>query len=213
MIRIMNGSGTDRACRKMRDTLRIEKTASALRQAGVETTTFERQTLALEEVIGMSIARLRCTGLPADLPPETGRCAGNDPTVLCLRPGEWLSVSESLSQEELVARMTTEAGDQCTTIHDCSHGLAVFRLRGKGSPWLMGKLSGLDYLAGIKTGAHCAQTRMGHISVLVHYRKFDEGTFGFDLVLDRSYARYFWELLTESAAHADDLAIAYGDAA
>jgi sarcosine oxidase gamma subunit len=78
---------------------------------------------------------------------------------------------------------------------------------------LLGKLSGLDYLAGVKTGAHCARTRMGHIGVLVHYREFDEGTFGFDLILDRSYARYFWELLTESAAHADNLAIAYGDAA
>jgi heterotetrameric sarcosine oxidase gamma subunit len=197
----------------MNDKPRIEKTASALRQAGVETTTFECQTLALEEVTGMSISRLRSTGVPADLPPETGRCAGNDPIVLCLRPGEWLSVSESLSPRELVEKMTAIAGGECSTIHDCSHGLAVFRLRGKGSPWLMGKLSGLDYLAGIKTGAHCAQTRMGHISVLVHYRKFDEGIFGFDLILDRSYARYFWELLTESAAHADDLAIAYGDAA
>lgn len=161
----------------------------------------------------MSIARLRSTATPAQFPPETGHCTGDDPTVLCLRPGEWLSVSESLSQAELVARMTAETGDECMTIHDCSHGLAVFRLRGKGSPWLLGKLSGLDYQAGVKTGTHCARTRMGHISVLVHYRKDDEETFGFDLVLDRSYARYFWELLTESAAHADDLAIAYGDAA
>jgi heterotetrameric sarcosine oxidase gamma subunit len=209
----MNGSGTDRASRKMNDKQRLEKTASALQQAGVEATTFECQTLALEEVTGMSITRLRSAGVPADLPPETGQCAGNDPTVLCLRPGEWLSVSEFLSQEELAARMTAEAGDECTTIHDCSHGLAVFRLRGKGSPWLLGKLSGLDYLAGVNKGAHCARSRMGHISVLVHYRAFGEGTFGFDLVLDRSYARYFWELLIESAAHADDLAIAYGDAA
>jgi heterotetrameric sarcosine oxidase gamma subunit len=213
MIRIINGSGTDRARRKMNDKQRIEKTASALLQAGVEATTFECRTLTLEEVTNMSITRLRSTGNPADLTHETGRCAGNDPTLLCLRPGEWLSVSESLSPGELVARMTAETGDECTTIHDCSHGLAVFRLRGKGSPWLLGKLSGLDYLAGVKTGAHCARTRMGHIGVLVHYREFDEGTFGFDLILDRSYARYFWELLTESAAHADNLAIAYGDAA
>lgn len=179
----------------------------------MEATTFECQTLALEELTSMSMTRLRSAGMPAQLPPGTGQCTSDDPTVLCLRPGEWLSVSESLSPAELVARMTNEAGDECTTIHDCSHGLAVFRLRGKGSPWLLGKLSGLDYLAGIKTGAHCARTRMGHVSVLVHYREIGEGTFGFYLVLDRSYARYFWELLTESAAHADDLAIAYGDAA
>lgn len=197
----------------MSDKQRIEKSASALQQAGVEATTFECQTLALEEVTGMSITRLRSTGVPAQLPTETGQCSGDDPTVLCLRPGEWLSVSESLPPGELVARMTTEVGDECTTIHDCSHGLAVLRLRGKGASWLLGKLSGLDYLAGAETGAHCASTRMGHISVLVHYREIDETTFGFDLVLDRSYARYFWELLTESAAHADDLAIAFGDAA
>ena len=64
-----------------------------------------------------------------------------------------------------------------------SDGLAVFRLSGGGAPWLLGKLSGLDYQAGIKTGRHCARTRMGHISVLVHYRQVDDGTFGFDLVL------------------------------
>lgn len=175
--------------------------------------TFECQTISLEEVTGMSITRLRSPGMPAQLPTGTGQYAGGDPTVLCLRPGEWLSVSESLSPRDLVEKMTAMAGGECSTIHDCSHGLAVFRLRGKGSPWLLGKLSGLDYQAGIKTGRHCARTRMGHISVLVHYRQVDDGTFGFDLVLDRSYARYLWELLTASAAHANDLAIAYGDAA
>ena len=213
MIRTTNGSGTDRAKGRMSEKQRIKETASALQQAEVESTTFKCRTLALEEVTGMSIARLRSLDIPAQLPQYTGQCAGDDPAVLCLRPGEWLSVSDSLSPGELIARMTAEAGDQCTTIHDCSHGLAVFRLTGTGAPWLLGKLSGLDYLAGIKTGTHCARTRMGHISVLVHFHQLDKGTFGFDLVLDRSYARYYWELLTQSAGHADDLALVYGDAA
>jgi len=197
----------------MNDRQHIQETASALRQAGVDTTKFECQTLALEEITGLSATRLRSLGMPQQLPAVTGQCSAEDPAMLCLRPGEWLAVSESLAPAKLLAEMTARAGSDCITIHDSSHGLTVFRLQGKGAPWLLAKLSGLDFLAGIDTGAHCARTRMGHISVLVHYHVLDEGRFGFDLILDRSYARYLWELLTESAEHADDLATAYGDAA
>ncbi len=189
---------------------KLEKTASALRQAEVESTEFESGTLALGEITGMSITRLRSLGMPGRLPAETGRCSDGDPSVLCLRPGEWLCLSESRSPRDLLAEMAGRAGDDCAAIHDCSHGLAVFRLKGQGAPWLLGKLSGLDYLAGVRTGAHCARTRMGHISVLVHFHEIGEGAFVFDLILERGYARYFWHLLTESAAHADDLATDYG---
>jgi heterotetrameric sarcosine oxidase gamma subunit len=191
----------------------VKKTESALRQAGLESTAFECRTLSLAEVPGMAIARLRSLGMPDQFPGSTGQCSGDDPALLCLRPGEWLAVSESHTPADLLAEMTRRAGSDCLTVLDNSHGLAVLRLQGRGAPWLLAKLSGLDFLAGTQNGAHCARTRVGQIGVTVHYRELEQGAFGFDLVLDRSYARYLWELLTASADHADDLALAYGDAA
>lgn len=191
----------------------VKKTESALRQAGLESTAFECRTLSLAEVPGMAIARLRSLGMPDQFPGSTGQCSGEDPALLCLRPGEWLAVSESHTPTDLLAEMTRRADSDCLAVLDNSHGLAVFRLKGRGAPWLLAKLSGLDFLAGIHSGPHCAQTRMGHIVVTVRYRELQPDIFGFDLVLDRSYARYLWELLTASADHADDLAMAYGDTA
>jgi hypothetical protein len=37
--------------------------------------------------------------------------------------------------------------------------------------------------------------------------------FVFDLILDRSLAKYLWQLLLASVPHADELALAYGTTA
>jgi len=62
--------------------------------------------------------------------------------------------------------------------------------------------------AGLSQGQHCACTRVAHAAVVVHYHQPGGGDspFLFDLLFDRSLARYLWELLIASAAHADDLA-------
>ena len=191
----------------------MKRMKSTLQQAAVADREFNSSTLQLEEVTALSIARLHSLRPQPELPPETGECSSNDPAMLCLRPGEWLSISEKLQPPELATALKEMAVAGYAAVDDNTHGLAVFRLQGKGAPWLLNKLSGLDYLAGRSTGAHCAQTRMGHITVLVYYHFIDQGADVFDLIFDRSYARYFWELLTASSAHADDLALAHGDAA
>jgi heterotetrameric sarcosine oxidase gamma subunit len=179
----------------------------------IEATEFKSDTLALEKITELSIARLQSLRPQPKLPSVTGQCSSGDPAMLCLRPGEWLSISGSRPPQELVAELERTTEPEYSAVYDNTHGLAVFRLSGKGAPWLLSKLSGLDYLAGQSAGAHCAQTRMGHISALVYYHNPDKGAFVFDLIIERSYAVYFWKLLTESSAHADDLALAYGDAA
>jgi sarcosine oxidase gamma subunit len=94
-----------------------------------------------------------------------------------------------------------------------SDGFAVFRLQGNGSPWLLCKLSGLDFLAGRAAGQHCARTKLGQVAVVIHYHQAENKAFVFDLLVDRSYARYLWELLAASAPHADELALTFGAAA
>jgi heterotetrameric sarcosine oxidase gamma subunit len=187
----------------------IKQMKSALKQAAIECIEFNSGTLELSELTELSIARVHSSAPQTGLPAGTGQCSGEDPAILCLRPGEWLSVSETLELQALQEALTQMTGAGLSSVDDHSHGLAVFRLQGEGSPWLLSKLSGLDYLAGRSAGTHCAETRMGQISVLVHYHGFNNEADVYDLIIDRSYARYFWELLTESSAHADDLALAY----
>lgn len=186
---------------------------TALQQAGVENRSFKTSTLMLEELSRVSLIRLHSlinqpqldSRLPL-LPAQTGQCAGEDPAALCLRPGEWILVSATRSPSELLSGVMGAVHEGQTTANNQSDGLAVFRLSGPGAPWLLSKLSSLDFLAGVDHGVHCARTKIGHVAAIVHYHQSPEGRFLFDLLFDRSIAKYLWTLLTESAAHADELA-------
>jgi heterotetrameric sarcosine oxidase gamma subunit len=196
---------------------------TALQQAGVESRALRTATLSIEEVRSASMVRLHSlpdqpfsSTFPFDLPSGTGACSGENPAVLCLRPGEWLLISDSISAQDLMQQIETHIDPGQTSCLDNSDGLAVFRLAGAGAPWLLGKLSCLDFLAGINHGRHCACTKMGQVAVIVYYHQphdeISRDQFVFDLVFDRSVAKYLWSLLTESAGHADELAKKYGDA-
>jgi heterotetrameric sarcosine oxidase gamma subunit len=214
MIQKMNGSVVDHHEKThMNDEQTMPRVESALKQAGLTTTEFNNRTIELRELTGLAIARLSSLDSAPGLCSQTGQCTGTDPVVLCLRPEEWLLISASMQPDQLLSHAGPMLNPEVSAISDHSHGMAVFRLQGEGAPWLLSKLSGLDYLSSQSAKAHCAQTLMGHIGVLVAYHQVDEGPFVFDLVFDRSFARYFWELLVESSAHADELAKSYGDAA
>ena len=204
----------------MNQDLPITGIPSALAQAGFGTSCWRSTTMTLSEVTGLDLASLR--SLPsidtgeltgAGLPVQVGQCKEGDPAVLCLGPAEWLMISEEKNAipDFLRALETHCNGSLFST--DVSSGLAVIRLSGDGVPWLLSKLSGLDYLSGIHAGAHCARTRMGQAGVMVYFHPAPDGTEVFDLVLDRSLARYLWELLCASAPHADELVMDHGAAA
>jgi len=210
----MNGSVVNHHEKtRMNDEQTMPRVKSALKQAGVTTTEFNSRTIELSELTGLAIARLSSLDSAPGLSTQTGQCTGTDPVLLCLRPKEWLLISASMQQDQLLSHAGPMLKPEVSVISDHSHGMAVIRLQGAGAPWLLSKLSGLDYLSSQSAKAHCAQTLMGHIGVLVAYHQVDDGSFVFDLVFDRSFARYFWALLVESSAHADELAEDYGDAA
>ncbi len=133
--------------------------------------------------------------------------------MLCLRPAEWLFFSEASEPADLLRYVQSTIEAHCATAWDNSAGLGVFRLSGDGAPWLLSKLSCLDYVAGVASGPHCTRTKMGHVAVIVHYHEVAAERFVFDLIFDRSIAKYLWELLIASAPHADDLVQAFGSAA
>jgi heterotetrameric sarcosine oxidase gamma subunit len=174
-------------------------------------------TLEIKELAGAAIVRVHSlpevqqpAPIPNDLPAKTGHCSGVNPTALCLRPGEWLLISLAAEPSDLLQQASSRIDPDRITVTDNSDGLTVVRLSGSGAPWLLSKLSSLDYLAVTAAGEHCTRTKMGHIAVVVHYHQAEQGPFVFDLVFDRSFAKYFQGLLIASAPHADDLANTYG---
>ena len=174
-------------------------------------------TLEIKELTGAAIVRVhslpelrQSAPMQINLPAKTGHCNGHNPTALCLRPTEWLLISELAEPSDLLQHANSIIDPERTAVTDNSDALTIFRLSGNGAPWLLSKLSGLDYLAGAASGEHCTRTRMGHIAVVVHYHQVKQGPFVFDLILDRSFTKYFGDLLVASTPHADELANAYG---
>jgi heterotetrameric sarcosine oxidase gamma subunit len=195
-----------------------------LRQAGVEAVALSGAELSLREVADPLVLRLHSLEEPEalaaglagegiELPLDTNAAAGQDPSVLCLRPGEWLLVGGGGAPGQLAERVGRHLDPTLTALLDLSDGLGVFRLTGAAAPWLLAKLSGLDFLAGVKAGRHGARTRMGEIAVVLLFRPGPDGAPCFDLIFDRSVAKYLWDLLNEAAPHAGELYAAHGAAA
>jgi len=181
----------------------------------------DHPSLALSEVPEMTVLRLHsledtaslASGLQEagiELPAHTNAASGDDPAVLCLRPGEWLLLSQSATPAELFERLRPRIDSALTALLDVSDGLGIFRLSGAAAPWVLAKLSGLDFLAGVTGGQHAARTRMADIAVVVHFNPAPGGAPRFDLVFDRSVAKYFRDLLSDAAPHAAELLDAHG---
>ncbi|MGD8384996.1 MAG: hypothetical protein PVF89_06285, partial [Lysobacterales bacterium] len=132
------------------------------------------------------------------------------PSVLCLRPDEWLIVSESAAVSELWARIMANIDRRRAFLLDCSDAHAVLRLTGAAAPWLLSKLGALDFIAGAASGQHCARTRLSQAAVIVHCHASASGAACFDLLFDRSIAQYMWSLFKASAPHAAELERDFG---
>lgn len=204
----------------MPNTHRKQKMAGTLAQAGLDQRHFKSDTLALEEICGAGLVRFHSlvdseaiASCPFPLPQRVGACSEADPAALCLRPGEWLLVSQTTPPENLLGQIVAKSDPDLASVLDVSDGMALFRLYGAGAAWLLCKLSSLDYLAGVQQGPHSASTKLGHAAAIVHYHASAGGEFVFDLLLDRSIAKYVWSLIIESSGHADELAKNYGGAA
>jgi len=197
-----------------------EKLPTALQQAGIEQRELRIGDVSLREVPSTSLARLRFFREPTaadcplpELPLQTGHCGGGNPQFLCLGPREWLVMSPHGTANVLTEALRPATDNGRAVAYDLSDALAVFRLAGKAAPWLLAKLSCLDFVKGQHGGRHCARTRVVDIPVTVYYHQAAGDEWVFDLISDRSTASYLWALLRDSAPHANELKEAHGASA
>lgn len=193
----------------------------ALGQDGADQAGLQLASLTICERENWAATRLRVlaadTGMLAqsrNLPIATGTCSGKDPAILCLRPGEWLVVSQSMAPDELLGQVRARYDAPGFYCWDHSEALALIRMEGEAAPWLLRKHCGLDIPLDCPRQALCAQTLFARISVLMHWYVIGlagDGPAGvFDLYVDRSRAAYLWDVLVISATHADQMYERFG---
>lgn len=196
---------------------------SALAQAGIDVRRYQGSTLVLGERTGVTLARVQSLGTSdaqmrpftdcgVPLPGRVDRCAGQDPTALCLAPGDWLLFSEFLDFGRLTDQLVPAVDHRQSALIDVSAAMAVFRLTGGAAPWLLQKLCGLDIVGVMSRGQRCARTRLDHAAVILHHHqpRTGAGPFVWDILFDRSLARWLWQNLLLSAPHAEELHSRHG---
>jgi sarcosine oxidase subunit gamma len=117
--------------------------------------------------------------------------------VLPLGPGEWLFVSQCISQDrlhEMLRDLTPTSGLSAVSV---SSGIKVLRVEGWLARELLSKGCGLDLHADSFPAGRVARTRFASVSVIVRCAD-PEGRF--DLYFGRSYCTYLRSWLEDAAA-------------
>ncbi len=196
---------------------------SALEQAGLQQFTHRSDNFELIQLSSVSLLRLHSLEVHADLnvalidkgielPGRINQARGQDPSVMCLAPKEWLLFSEYLSIEQLQAQLAAAVQTGFSTLSNQSSACAVFRLKGQVAAWLLGKCCGLDFRRGVAAGQHCTRTRLDQVPAILHYHQPGSGSgpYVFDVIVDRSLALYAWRLFLDYLPHARELEQQHG---
>ncbi len=186
-----------------------------LEQAGLAHSVHKTDGHELSLLTSITLLRLRSLQTPAELqaslhgsglhlPQLPNQASGQDPSVLCLAPNDWLLFSESLSAERLQQLLEERMNPRLKALSNQSSAYAVFRLNGGIAPWLLGKNCGLDFRKGVALGQHCSRTRLNHVPAILHYHQPSGGSkpYVFDVMIERSLAAYSWQLFLRQFPHA-----------
>ncbi len=121
--------------------------------------------------------------LPLDIGATRATAVGQ---VFALSPSEWWLVAGNAPVTEAPALRTV----------DQSEGRTVMRLAGPRARDVLAKGCGLDLHPKAFAAGRCTQTPVAHIGCVLHHP--DDITW--DFYVPRSYARHFWEWLTDAAS-------------
>jgi heterotetrameric sarcosine oxidase gamma subunit len=199
------------------------KADTPMEQAGLENSWYETEEIEFRLLTSVTLLRLQSllaaetlnvklaeTGIV--LPGRVNQATGQDPSALCLAPRDWMIFSEYLKQDLILNHFQGRIDPAETSLIDMSSAYAVFRISGPAAPWLLSKLCGLDFRKGTKAGQHCTRTRLEQAGAILHYHQPGSGAVPhvFDVIIERSQARYFWQLLNSNLSHALELTKQHG---
>ncbi len=156
----------------------------------------------LEQTVQRSIVRLRVRPDGADaackamqLPQQALQWLDGNPAVHWLGPDQWLLTSESESVVDILASIDKALSDQLYAATDMSSGLACFSLSGQAARIVLAMGCGIDMHPSSFITGQCVRTYFAQVPVFI----VATGDLEFDLYVDRSYAHYLQEWLSDAA--------------
>lgn len=135
-------------------------------------------------------------GVSLPLAPNT-TCEAGGSTICWLGPDEWLVLTPGLHEKRIVDELRSALGSLYSAVTEVSGGQTMVVLRGACVRELLSKDCPLDlHLRTFPLGT-CAQSRVAKAPVLL--RPIEDGN-TFEIVVQRSFADYFWLWLEDAAA-------------
>ena len=132
------------------------------------------------------------------LPTEPNvRVSNNNINIIWLSPNEWLIETPETETQKILTLVKSTLNQQNTAITDVSFNRTVLRLKGDDVYTLLSKYLVINLDEVLKTNYSVAQTIFVKIPILLIRNNGDNETKSIDIHLNRSHAKYVYELLID----------------
>ena len=125
------------------------------------------------------------------------RVSNNNINIIWLSPNEWLIETPETETQKILTLIKSNLNPQNTAITDVSFNRTVLRLKGNDIYTLLSKYLVINLDEVLKTNYSVAQTIFVKIPILLIRNNSDNETKSIDIHLNRSHAKYVYELLKD----------------
>ena len=125
------------------------------------------------------------------------RVSNNNVNIIWLSPNEWLIETPKTETQKVLELLQSNINPQKTAITDVSFNRTVLRLKGNQVYTLLSKYLVINLDEVLKTNYSVAQTIFVKINVLLIRNNSNNETKSIDIHLNRSHAKYVYELLID----------------
>ncbi len=125
------------------------------------------------------------------------RVSNNNISIIWLSPNEWLIETPKAETKKVLTLLKSTLNPQKTAITDVSYNRTVLRLEGYHVFTLLSKYLVINLEEVLKTNYNVAQTIFIKIPILLIRNNINNETISIDIHLNRSHAKYVYELLID----------------
>ena len=125
------------------------------------------------------------------------RVSNNNISIIWLSPNEWLIETPKTETQKILTILKSSLNPKKTAITDVSYNRTVLRLEGDHVFTLLSKYLVINLEEVLKTNYNVAQTIFIKIPILLIRNNSNNETISIDIHLNRSHAKYVYELLID----------------
>ncbi len=127
------------------------------------------------------------------------RVSNNNINIIWLSPNEWLIETPETDTNKILNLLKSSINHQKTAVTDVSFNRTVLRLEGKDVLTLLSKYLVINIEEVLKKNYSVAQTIFIKIPILLIRNNSDDQITSIDIHLNRSHAKYVYELLVDGS--------------